>query len=206
MSNAISKVTHSVKNWWILLILGILMVIGAIWIFKTPIANFAGITMFFSMLIFISGFFSIFFAFSNKEDLDNWGIYLAGGILDIIVGFILLKHPAKAVLIFSVFIGSWLLFRGISTISTSFKLKKDGVDNWGWVLFMGIFTALFALMAILYQPLLGGVYLSYMLALGFLFLGITFIFISFQLKKVKGKVGDVRDNLEDIKDEIASKL
>ncbi len=206
MSNAISKVNHSVKNWWILLILGILMVIGAIWMFKTPIANFAGIIMFFSMLIFISGFFSIFFAFSNKEDLDNWGIYLAGGILDIIVGFILLKHPAKAVLIFSVFIGLWLLFRGISTISTSFKLKKDGVDNWGWVLFMGIFTALFALMAILYQPLLGGVYLSYMLAFGFLFLGITFIFISFQLKKVKGKVEDVRDNLEDVKDEIATKL
>jgi len=206
MSNVISKVTHSVKNWWILLILGILMVIGAIWMFKTPIANFAGIIMFFSMLIFISGFFSIFFAFSNKEDIDNWGIYLAGGILDIIVGFILLKHPAKAVIIFSVFIGLWLLFRGISTISTSFKLKKDGVDNWGWILFMGIFTTLFALMAILYQPLLGGAYLSFMLAFGFLFLGITFIFISFQLKKVKDKVGDIRDNLEDVKDEIASKL
>ena len=176
MTNAISKVAGSVKNWWVLLIMGILMIIGAIWMFKTPIGSFAGIVFFFSILILISGVLSVFFAFSNKDDLDNWGLYLAGGVLDIIVGFILLKHPAKAIVIFSVFIGLWLLFRGVSSISSSFKLKKDGVENWGWVLVIGIFTTIFALMAVLYKPLLGGAYLAYMLAFAFLFLGIIYFF------------------------------
>ncbi|MCD6544871.1 MAG: HdeD family acid-resistance protein [Flavobacteriaceae bacterium] len=205
MTNAISRVAHSVKNWWVLLIMGILMIIGAIWMFKTPIGSFAGIVFFFSILILISGVLSVFFAFSNKDDLDNWGLYLVGGILDVVVGVILLKHPAKAIVIFSVFIGLWLLFRGVSSISASFKLKKDGVENWGWVLVIGIFTTIFALMAVLYQPLLGGAYLAYMLAFAFLFLGIVYIFISLQLKKVKTRVVDVKgrivDDFEEIKEE-----
>ena len=204
MENTISRVAHSVKNWWVLLIMGILMIIGAVWMFKTPIGSFAGIVLFFSILILISGVLSVFFAFSNKEDLDNWGLYLAGGILDVIVGFILLKHPAKAVVIFSVFIGLWLLFRGISSISSAYKLKKDGVENWGWVLIFGIFTTIFALMAVLYKPLLGGAYLAYMLAFGFLLLGIVYIFISLQLRKVKFRIVDTKeliaDNLAEIKE------
>lgn len=206
MTNVISRVAHSVKNWWVLLIMGILMIIGAIWMFKTPIGSFAGIVFFFSILILISGILSIFFAFSNKDDMDNWGLYLAGGILDVVVGFILLKHPAKAVVIFSVFIGLWLLFRGVSSISTSFKLKKDGVDNWRWILAIGVFTTIFALMAILYKPLLGGAYLAYMLAFAFLFLGIVYVFISLQLKKVKSRLVDAKglisENIEELKEEL----
>ncbi len=206
MTDAISRVAHSVKNWWVLLIMGILMITGAIWMFKTPIGSFAGIVLFFSMLILISGFLSVFFALSNKDDLDNWGIYLTGGILDVVVGVILLKHPAKAIIIFSVFIGLWLLFRGVSAISSSFKLKKDGVENWGWILAFGIFTTIFALMAVLYQPLLGGAYLAYMLAFAFLLLGIVYVFISLQLKKVKSRIVDtkgfIREDLERIKEEL----
>ena len=206
MTNVISRVVSSVKNWWVLLIMGILMVLGAIWMFKTPIGSFAGIVLFFSFLILISGVLSVFFALSNKDDLDNWGIYLAGGILDIVVGFILLKHPAKAIVIFSVFIGLWLLFRGVSAISTSFKLKKDGIENWGWIFVFGVFTTIFALMAVLYEPLLGGAYLAYMLAFSFLLLGIVYIFISLQLKKVKSKIGETKDmiaeNLAELKEEV----
>jgi len=206
MENAISRVAHSVKNWWVLLIMGILMIIGAIWMFKTPIGSFAGIVIFFSMLILFSGVLSVFFAFSNKDDLDNWGLYLAGGILDVVVGVILLKHPAKAVVIFSVFIGLWLLFRGVSSINAAFKLKKDGVENWGWILVFGIFTTIFALMAVLYQPLLGGAYLAYMLAFGFLLLGIVYVFISLQLRNVKSRIVDTKgliaDEIAEIKEEL----
>ncbi len=206
MTNAISKVAGSVKNWWVFLIIGILMILGSIWLFKTPIGGFSGIIMFFSMLIFISGLLSIFYAFSNKDDIDNWGLFLAGGILDIVVGFLLMKYPAKAVLLFSVFIGFWLLFRGISTISTSFKFKKEGESNWFWILLFGILITGFAVMAILYKPLLGGAYLAYMLAFAFFFIGVANIFISLKLKDVKSHLDDGKDMLEDAKDDIASRL
>jgi len=194
MANAMSKVTHSVKNWWIFLVIGILMIIGAIWMFKTPIESFVGLTVFFSMLIFISGILTIIYAIGHRDEIENWGLYLGGGILDIIVGFILLKYPGVTMVLFSLFVGFWLLFRGIFMISSSFKMKKEGVHNWGWILVFGILTTIFAFFAII-NPIVGASYLVFTLAFAFLLLGIGNIFISLQLRKVKGKVGDLKEDV-----------
>lgn len=192
MAKAISQFTHTIKNWWVFLIIGILLIIGAIWMFKTPVESFAGLSMFFSSLIFITGLLTIFYAFANKADIENWGLYLGGGILDLIIGFILLKYPGVTMVLFSLFVGFWLMFRGIFMISGSFKMKKEGMENWGWVLFFGIITAIFAFFAII-NPLIGASYLVFTLAFGFFIFGVANIFLAFQLKKVKGKVGDAED-------------
>ena len=205
MSEMLSKVTGSVKNWWVFFIIGILLIIGAIWMFRTPAESFAGLSGFFSILILLSGFLTIFYAFGNKEDIDSWGLFLAGGILDIVVGLILLNYPKITMVLFAVFVGFWLLFKGISTISTAFKLKKENGDNWAWVLFFGVLIVIFAFMSIL-NPLIGASYLVYTLAFSLLLLGIANIFISLKLKNVKSRIGDVRENITGSVDEIKNRI
>lgn len=194
MSNLISKVSGTVKNWWVLLIIGILLIIGAVWMFKAPAESFLSLVGFLSTLILISGILTVFFAFANKDKIDNWGVFLAGGILDILIGFIFLKFPGVTIVLFAMFVGFWLLFRGANIISSSFDLKREGESNWWWVLIMGILTVVFAVMAIA-NPILGVGYVVYTLAFAFLLLGIANIFLSFQLKKVKSRVGDFKDNI-----------
>ena len=205
MSEMLSKVTDSVKNWWVFFIIGILLIIGAIWMFRTPAESFAGLSGFFSILILLSGFLTIFYAFGNKEDIDSWGLFLAGGILDIVVGLILLNYPKITMVLFAVFVGFWLLFKGISTMSTAFKLKKEDGDNWGWVLFFGVLIVIFAFMSIV-NPLIGASYLVYTLAFSLLLLGIANIFISLKLKNVKSRIGDVRENIAGSVDEIKNRI
>lgn len=195
MSNLISKVSGTVKNWWVFLIIGILLILSAYWMFSTPVESFVGLATFFSALIFVSGLFSVFFALTNKDDIDNFGLYLASGILDVIVGFILLKYPGITVVLFSMFIGFWLLFRGFYMISASFKIKKVGVDNWGWVLFFGILVVIFAMMSII-NPLIGAAYLVYTLAFTLVLLGIANIMLSMRLRKVKSGVKDLKEKLQ----------
>jgi uncharacterized membrane protein HdeD (DUF308 family) len=205
MSNIISKVSNSVKNWWIFLIIGVLLIFGAVWMFKTPVESFVSLALLFSTLILISGVLSIIFALANRADIDNWGLYLAGGILDFVIGFILLKYPGLTLVLFSMFIGFWLLFRGFNTISVSLKLKKDGGENWTWILFFGALIVMFAFMSIV-NPLIGASYLVYTLALSILLLGIANIFLGMQLKKVKGAVGEVRDNIKSKAENIKENL
>ncbi len=205
MSNAISKVTHSVKNWWVFLIIGILLIIGSIWMFKTPVESFAGLSGFFSILILLSGILSIFYAFGNKDDIDNWGLFIAGGILDIVVGLVLLNYPGVTMLLFSLFVGFWLLFRGIGTISTSFKFKKEGEANWFWILLFGILIVIFAFMSIV-NPLIGASYLVFTLAFALFLLGLANIFISFKFKGMKSLVGDAKDMVEDGYENLKEKL
>ncbi|HSO85604.1 MAG TPA: HdeD family acid-resistance protein [Draconibacterium sp.] len=195
MAHPVSKITHSIKNWWIFLIVGLVFIIGSIQMFRNPAESFVGLASFFSGLILIAGILTIFYAFANKEDIENWGLFLAGGALDILVGFILLKYPGVTMVLFSVFVGFWLMFRGVFMVSGAFKMKKDGIDNWGWVLLFGVLTAIFAFFAII-NPLVGVSYLVFTLAFAFLLLGIGNIFLSLQLKKVKGRVGDVKDEVK----------
>ncbi len=201
-NDVLSSAVSTVKNWWVLSIIGVLMIILSIWMFSDPGDSFEAITIYFSLFIFIAGFFVIFFSITNRDTLDGWGLYLAGGVLDIIVGYILLQYPGDAMILFSVFIGFWLLFKGIMTISASFTLQDNDVDGWGWSLFFGILIVIFALLSILYVPLMGGLYLTFMLALAFLFFGISLIYVSFKLKDVKNKAGDIKDAVKETVDNL----
>lgn len=194
MSNIISKVTGTIKNWWVFLIMGVLLLIAAYWMFTTPVESFIGLASLFSALIFVSGLFSVFFALTNKDDIDNFGLYLAGGILDVIIGFILLKYPGLTVVLFSMFIGFWLLFRGFNMISISFKIKSIGDSNWGWILLFGILIVIFAMMSII-NPLIGASYLVYTLAFTLVLFGVANIALSLRLRKVKSSVKDLKERL-----------
>jgi uncharacterized membrane protein HdeD (DUF308 family) len=205
MSNVLSKISGTVKNWWVFLIIGILLLISSFWMFSSPIEAFVGLAGLFSALIFVSGLFTVFFALTNKDDIDNFGLYLAGGVLDIIMGFILMKYPGLTVVLFSLFVGFWLLFRGIGTLSIAFKIKKEGDSNWGWILFFGILVTVFAFMAIV-NPLIGASYLVYTLALALLFLGIANIYLALRLRKVKkgvsGVAESIKEGIKDLKEDL----
>ena len=194
MSNLISKVSGTIKNWWVFLILGVLLLISAYWMFTTPVESFVGLASLFSALIFVSGLFSVFFAFSNKDDIDNFGLYLAGGLLDVLIGFILLKYPGLTLVLFSMFIGFWLLFRGFNMISVSFKIKKIGDANWGWILFFGIMVVIFAMMSIV-NPLIGASYLVFTLAFTLVLFGVANIALALKLRKLKSNVHDLKERL-----------
>ena len=194
MSNLISKVSGTIKNWWVFLILGVMLLISAYWMFATPVESFVGLASLFSALIFVSGLFSVFFAISNKEDIDNFGLYLAGGILDVLIGFILLKYPGLTLVLFSMFIGFWLLFRGFNLISVSFKIKKIGDANWGWILFFGIMVVVFAMMSIV-NPLIGAGYLVYTLAFTLVLFGVANIALALKLRKLKSNVQEIKESL-----------
>ena len=194
MSNAISAITGTIKNWWVFLIIGILLLIGSYYMFSTPVESFVGLAGLFSALILVSGLFRIFFALTNKDDIENFGLYLAGGVLDVIVGFLLLKYPGITIVLFSLFIGFWLLFRGFNVISISFQVKKMEDSNWFWILLFGILVVIFAFMAII-NPLIGASYLVITLALAIMFAGIANIFLAVRLRKVKSKVQDVKEKL-----------
>lgn len=194
MSNAISAIAGTVKNWWVFLIIGILLLIGSYYMFTTPVESFIGLAGLFSALILVSGLFRVFFALTNKDDIENFGLYLAGGVLDVIVGFILLKYPGMTLVLFSLFIGFWLLFRGFNIISISFQVKKQEDSNWFWILLLGILVVIFAFMAIV-NPLIGASYLVITLALAIMFAGIANIFLALRLRKVKSKVKDVKEKL-----------
>lgn len=78
-----------------------------------------------------------------------WWLMLMGGILNIIIGVLLLTAPVKTVFLLVVSLGIYWIISGIFTLVNMF------VDHtaWGWKLFMGAISII-AGMAILRYPLI----------------------------------------------------
>lgn len=87
-------------------------------------------------------------AFETKQ--SPWWLHLMAGILNIIIGILLLTTPAKTVVLLVLTLGIFWIIEGVITLVGMF------VDHsaWGWKLFVGLLS-IFAGIIILRYPLAG---------------------------------------------------
>ncbi|MFT4152273.1 HdeD family acid-resistance protein [Parafilimonas sp.] len=176
-------VKSAIKNWWVHLLIGILFIIMGIWVISTPVSSYISLSIFFSVLMFISGLFELVFAIANAKNIDGWGWYLTAAAIDFIVGIILISYPSVTITILPFFVAFWIMFKGISAIGVSIEMKSYNVSSWGWMLFMGIVAIIFAIM-IIDNPLIGGLSIVYLTALAFFCIGIFRITLGLKLRSL----------------------
>ena len=114
-----------------------------------------------------------------KTQQSPWWLLLMGGILNVIVGILLLTTPGKTVLALVWVLGLYWLIQGIFTLVGMF------VDHsaWGWKLFMGLLSIL-AGMVVMRHPIASAVQLPmiFILLLGIqgLIVGIISVVMAFK--------------------------
>ena len=183
MKTIFDELKQEVKNWWISLILGILYVVVALSLMFFPLNGYAALSILFSISMLVSGLLEISFAVSNRRRVSSWGWYLAGGIIDMILGFYLIAYPLLSMEVIPFIIAFWLMFRGFSSAGYAMDLKRYGTKDWGWYIAFGILAIICSLI-ILWQPAVGAIYAVYMISFAFLIIGFFRIMLSFELKSL----------------------
>lgn len=188
MENSIFKeVRRAVRNWWLLLLTGLLLIGLGIWILMTPLAAYASLAILFSISLTIAGLVEVAFAVSNRGAIDGWGWALVGGIIDLALGIYLLANPAVTLDVLPILLGIWLLFRGFSAVGTSAALRAYGVRNWGWLLAVGLGIVVFALV-IIANPKLGALNIVIWTGVGFVLAGIFRIMVGLRMRRLKERL------------------
>ncbi len=183
MKSFIEKIGFAIKNWWISLLLGILYIGVGIWLLVNPLASYTVLSIMFSIFMFVSGLFEIIFAVTNKDIIPTWGWYLAGGIIDLLIGILLIGSPGLSMAVLPFILAFWLMFRGISGIGYSMDIRRYGSNNWGWYLLLAILVIICSI-AIIWVPAAGALTFVFMAAYAFIAFGIFRIVIAFALKKL----------------------
>lgn len=181
MTNRIEK---KMNYWYLPLLFGIISICLGVIVFATPAETFIVLAVFFSYSFMLLGLLEAIYSISNRRHMDNWGWYLALGLLTFIIGIQLVMRPDLSVMMLTFYIGFWLLFRSIMYISSAIDLKRNRSSNWIWVLLFGIFAIIFSCL-LLWNPLVTSVAVSIWLGCGLLTLGVIQIFLAFSLKKIK---------------------
>jgi len=190
---------HPFKNWWLLGLKGlILFLLGLYTLFNTDTAA-DGLILFFGISAVLGGVSEIFLALTNR-DRDNWGGLLGEGVLDLLIGIILLAKPDVANIL-PILIGIWILFSGISLLMRSLRGsdQPEAAEGPGG-LWLGIVLIIVGLLAVI-NPF--GAYQALMGFLGFslLILGLIVMFVAWKLRGVKKQIGSaaaaVKSRLQD---------
>ncbi len=169
------------QYWWLLLITGILSIICGVWVFRNPAESYFALSVYFSIIFIMYGIGEIINAFAGQRS-RHWGWGLAVGILDLVIGFILLSNLMWTADILPFIVGLLLMFTGINFIGQASVMQSYRIPRWGWVLTGGILTLIFSFL-IIFHPLFGMFNIVVWTGLAFICGGISAIFYSFALRK-----------------------
>lgn len=175
------------KNWWLLLVSGILFILLGFYILNQPLASYLALSVFFAAAFLVSGIFEVLYAVSSKRHDAGWGWALFGGIVDTVFGIFLIASPVLTMAVLPMYIGFVILFRAVLGIMHAFALKKLGISGWGWALMAAILGIVFALMMIS-NPVFGGLTIVVYTAVAVLMLGVAQVALSLRLKSIKNRL------------------
>ncbi len=165
------------KNWYMVLIKGIIMVLLAVLMFMSPEGTLLAYVLYLGIGFIISGIVFIVKGISAKGVLDNWGWVVFEGVMDIFLGFILMAHPGLTLTVLPIMIGFWGAFYGIFLIIDAFSGTGSAVLK----IVSGILILILA-NTIIFNPVSFGLTLAIWLGFILLFAGIYNIINSFSLK------------------------
>src|SRR5690606_16161276 len=86
-----TKPSLNAEYWWFQIILGLIAIGLGIWFMATSVETYDSFAVLFSSVMLITGFFEIINSVNVKAESKRWKLYFAGGIIDIILGIILIK-------------------------------------------------------------------------------------------------------------------
>ena len=149
------KSKEAVRYWWLMLLLGIALFIVGIVIFAYPAASYLGMSVLFGFVILFSGIFEIVLSASNNHLVTGRGWLLAAGIIEAVLGLLLIFNVALSAAVLPVFLGFWLLFRSFTLIGLGGDMNSMQVPGSVWTIVTGVLLLLCSL-AILFQPVVFG--------------------------------------------------
>ena len=177
--------TNLKKNWWVLLINGLIAVLfGALAMFSTQ-TMMESIQIYFGLLIVIGGVLLLFGAYDKYKKERSFSLMLTEGIVSVLLGALIMLFPEQSLRIFLIFIGIWAVLLGLFKIYIAISMRN--ISGFKSVLIFGGIT-LFAigLLLLLDPSYVAGAVLKSVGAV-FVLLGMILIYYSFMVRGMKAE-------------------
>jgi uncharacterized membrane protein HdeD (DUF308 family) len=173
------KVYRGTRHWWAFSIRGLLFILVGIYMIASPASSYLALGFFFGLVIFLAGVAELF-RVNRDRRTGNRGWHIVLGVIDMLLGIILMGHVTASVDILRIIVGIWFLFKGFSLLGFS---RLTGMS---WIFGLGgVLTVLFALL-ILFNPVFGAMTIILWTAIAFIITGFFNVLLGFWLKQFSG--------------------
>ena len=161
--------------WWAILVVGILLVLSgfAYWIF--PVIGYEVVSMLFGWLLILSGAVQISVSASLNHP-KGWGWWLVGGMLNVFVGFMLVRSVVLTAAVLPYFFAIIFFFWGVNAVVGSLASAKR--KYWWLNLINGILLLIISYFFIESGFLQDVMMISLLTAVSFIYWGFSLMIIA----------------------------
>lgn len=172
------------RYWWLVLVVGILLVIGGFAYWFWPAAGYAVASQIFGWLLILAGIVQLCVA-AGENHPKGWGWWLAGGVIDIFIGFMLVRSILLSEAVFPFFLAFIFIFWGIEALISACYRRR--YRYWWLGIINGILLCLIGFFFIeggFYPDMMMG---SFLVSLAFIYWGFTIAIASYEMRPVEQK-------------------
>lgn len=181
MMKSLNTRLHSTRVWWVVLLTGILMVLCGFAYWFWPVAGYAVASQLFGWLLILVGAVQLVVAASNNHP-RQWGWWIAGGMIDMFIGFMMVRSIILSEMILPYFLALIFIFWGINAVCNSVGYKPR--KYWWLHLVNGILLTLIGFLFIESGWLQDMMMTSFITSLAFIYWGFTLSIASYGLRPV----------------------
>ena len=169
------KVLDSKKTlrWTLYFTGGILIVLG-LWAMTYPVEALMSLALFLGVGFVLAGVNHLVPCFSLRGDpmYPRW--MLVQGVLDLMIGVVMLARLGVTAFIIPIMVACWFSLTGIVRIATSFRLKSLGFGRWWAMLLNGLLLVVCASL-MLASPFVGGISVALLMGSAFVVSGLLIV-------------------------------
>jgi uncharacterized membrane protein HdeD (DUF308 family) len=163
------------KNWWVLLIRGILAVLFGVMAFALPGLTLVTLVLLYGVYALADGLTALWVGGRARA----WWFVLLG-IVGVIVGILTFIYPGITAVALLYLIAAWAIVRGIFEIIAAIQLRKEISNEWMLIL-GGILSILFGVVLVV-NPAAGALAMIWVIGAYALVFGVMMIVLAFRLR------------------------
>jgi uncharacterized membrane protein HdeD (DUF308 family) len=168
------------RNWWVLLIRGILAIAFGVLAFLWPGLTLEVLVLLFGAYALLDGVAAIIIGLTGRGVQDNRLWLMLGGVFGVLIGVLTFVWPGVTLLALLYFIAAWAIVTGVFSIVAAVQLRKEIENEW----LLGIAGAL-SILAGLYMaafPGAGAIALLWLIAAYAIIFGVLLIGLALRLR------------------------
>jgi uncharacterized membrane protein HdeD (DUF308 family) len=172
------------RNWWALVLRGVLDVLFGIAAFAWPGITLAVLAILYGAFALVDGCFAIAAAVVGRPRGMPWWALLAEGVLGIAVGAITFFWPGITVLALLIMVASWAFATGVLEIVAAVRLRNEIRGEWLLALsgLLSIALGIALAVTLVVNPAAGVVAVSWMIGAYAITFGVLFIVLGLRLR------------------------
>lgn len=166
------------RYWWAVLLVGILLVIGGFTYWFFPEAGYAIASQIFGWLLILAGIVQLCVS-AGQNRPRGWGWWLAGGVIDIFIGFMLVRSIILSEMVFPYFLAFVFIFWGIEALIRA--CNRSG-KYWWLGIINGILLCLIGFFFMEAGWVQNMMMVPFLTSIAFIYWGFTVAMVSYEMR------------------------